>query len=136
MHDPSLLQPLVQRISAQHPQIAQLLNENPQALYEILGLAQEGEDDDDDAMMGGAPGQNVVQVNLTEEEAAAVARVGLSWDTGRRPALTTTSWKHSALTDRPCCSATSRVTGKKSSPLTCSSTFRTRIRRLQSSFRG
>lgn len=88
MHDPSLLQPLIQRISAQHPQIAQLLNENPQALYEILGMAQEGDDDDDDAMMGGAPGQNVVQVNLTEEEAAAVARVSHIAQIARWPALT------------------------------------------------
>jgi UV excision repair protein RAD23 len=69
--NPALIQPLLQQIGAENPQLAQLINQNPQALYELLGAQMGGEGDDDEDMMG----QQVMTVNLTQEEAAAVERV-------------------------------------------------------------
>lgn len=69
--NPALIQPLLQQIGAQYPELAQLINQNPQALYELLGAGPGGEGDDEDDLMG----QQVMQVNLTQEEAAAVERV-------------------------------------------------------------
>ncbi|WVQ95488.1 UV excision repair protein Rad23 [Kwoniella sp. CBS 9459] len=67
--NPALIQPLLQQIAASNPQLAQLINENPQALYELLGAGMEGEEDDDFG------GPQVMQVNLTQDEAAAVERL-------------------------------------------------------------
>ncbi|OCF45671.1 UV excision repair protein Rad23 [Kwoniella heveanensis CBS 569] len=67
--NPALIQPLLQQIAASNPQLAQLINQNPQALYELLGAGGEGEEDDDFG------GPQVMQVNLTQEEAAAVERL-------------------------------------------------------------
>jgi UV excision repair protein RAD23 len=77
--NPALIQPLLQQITAQNPQLAQLINQNPQALYELLGAGLEGDEGEDDF---GGPG--VMQIELTPDEAAAVARVsgvlpGLCW---------------------------------------------------------
>ncbi|WWC92221.1 UV excision repair protein Rad23 [Kwoniella dendrophila CBS 6074] len=69
--NPALIQPLLQQIAASNPQLAQLINENPQALYELLG-AGGGEGDEEDDGFGGP---QVMQVNLTQEEAAAVERL-------------------------------------------------------------
>ncbi|WVW80925.1 UV excision repair protein Rad23 [Kwoniella bestiolae CBS 10118] len=68
--NPALIQPLLQQIAASNPQLAQLINENPQALYELLGAGGEGDEEDD-----GFGGPQVMQVNLTQEEAAAVERL-------------------------------------------------------------
>ena len=66
--NPALIQPLLQQIATQNPQLAQLITQNPEALYELLGGAgDEGEED--------FGGPQVMQVNLTQEEAAAVERV-------------------------------------------------------------
>lgn len=46
-----------------------MLNQNPQALYDLLGV---GDEDDGGEDYGGA---QVMQVNLTQEEAAAVERL-------------------------------------------------------------
>ncbi|WRT70618.1 UV excision repair protein Rad23 [Kwoniella shivajii] len=74
--NPALIQPLLQQIAASNPQLAQLINENPQALYELLGAGGEGDEEDD-----GFGGPQVMQVNLTQEEAAAVERLeGLGFD--------------------------------------------------------
>ena len=80
--NPAMIQPLIQQLIAADPRFAQLVNQNPQALYELLagGAGGEGEDDDEDMM-----GPNVMHVDLTQEEAAAVERVS----TGRRPSATT-----------------------------------------------
>lgn len=67
--NPALIQPLLQQIAQQNPGLAQLINENPQALYELLGV---GADDEGPEGYGGS---QVMQVNLTQEEAAAVERV-------------------------------------------------------------
>ncbi|GMK54431.1 hypothetical protein CspeluHIS016_0110170 [Cutaneotrichosporon spelunceum] len=66
--NPALIQPLLQQIAQQNPALAQIINENPQALYSLLGI---GADDDD----GEYQGPQVMQVNLTQEEAAAVERL-------------------------------------------------------------
>ena len=68
--NPALIQPLLQQIATQNPQLAQLINQNPQVLYDLLGAGGEGEGDDDDF-----GGPQVMQVDLTEQEAAAVERV-------------------------------------------------------------
>ena len=70
--NPALIQPLLQQIATQNPQLAQLINQHPQALYELLGAGGEGEDEEEFG------GQQVMQVNLTQEEAAAVERVSFS----------------------------------------------------------
>ncbi|KAK4686331.1 UV excision repair protein RAD23, partial [Tremellales sp. Uapishka_1] len=67
--NPALLQPLLQEIASANPQLAQAINENPQALYELLGGGGDGDDDDEYG------GQQVMQVNLTQDEAAAVERL-------------------------------------------------------------
>jgi UV excision repair protein RAD23 len=71
-----LIQPLLQQIATSNPQLAQLINQHPEALYELLGAAPGGEGDDGegDEYMGG---QQVMHVDLTEAEAAAVERVCL-----------------------------------------------------------
>ncbi|WVQ63241.1 UV excision repair protein Rad23 [Kwoniella botswanensis] len=68
--NPALIQPLLQQIAASNPQLAQLINENPQALYELLGAGGEGDEEDE-----GFGGPQVMHVNLTQEEAAAVERL-------------------------------------------------------------
>ncbi|ORY29622.1 hypothetical protein BCR39DRAFT_531228 [Naematelia encephala] len=68
--NPALIQPLLQQIATQYPELAQLLTQNPEALYDLLG-AGPGEGDDDEDMAGGP----FVQVNLTQDEAAAVERL-------------------------------------------------------------
>ena len=67
--NPAVIQPLLQQIATQNPQLAQLINQNPQALYELLGAGGEGEDEEEYG------GPQVMQVNLTQDEAAAVERV-------------------------------------------------------------
>jgi len=69
--NPALIQPLLQQIAASNPALAQMINQNPQALYELLGSAFGGEGGDEDEDMG----PQVMQVNLTQDEAAAVERV-------------------------------------------------------------
>lgn len=67
--NPGLIQPLLQQIGQQNPALAQVINENPQALYDLLGL------DDPEGEGEGYTGPQVMQVDLTQEEAAAVERV-------------------------------------------------------------
>jgi UV excision repair protein RAD23 len=69
--NPALIQPLLQQIAATNPALAQTVAQNPQALYDLLGAAMGGEMDDEDDGMGG----QVMQIDLTQEEAAAVERV-------------------------------------------------------------
>lgn len=70
--NPALIQPLLQQLATANPQLAQLIAQNPQALYELLGAAPEGEGEGDEEDF---LGPQVMQVNLTEDEAAAVERV-------------------------------------------------------------
>jgi UV excision repair protein RAD23 len=64
-----MIQPLLQQIATQNPQLAQLINEHPQALYDLLGAGGEG-DEEEDFM-----GSQVMQIDLTPQEAEAVERV-------------------------------------------------------------
>ncbi|CAE6435456.1 unnamed protein product [Rhizoctonia solani] len=71
--NPALLQPMIQQLAQSNPAIAQQLAQNPELLYQILG-GMGGEDPDDDGE-GGAlpPGSHVI--NITQEEAEAIARL-------------------------------------------------------------
>jgi UV excision repair protein RAD23 len=68
--NPALIQPLMQQIATSNPQLAQLINQNPQALYDLLGGGAGGEEGEEDFL-----GAQVMHVDLTEAEAAAVERV-------------------------------------------------------------
>ncbi|KAL7422330.1 UV excision repair protein rad23 [Cryptotrichosporon argae] len=70
--NPAVIQPLLQQIAAQNPDLARMINENPQALYDLLG-AGDDYDDEGEGMYGGGP--PVMEVNLTQDEAAAVERL-------------------------------------------------------------
>ena len=72
--NPAMIQPLLQQIATSNPQLAQMINQNPQALYELLGFDGEGDDEEGMGGMGGMP----IQVELTQEEVAAVERVSPS----------------------------------------------------------
>lgn len=75
--NPALIQPLIQQLAGQNPQLGQLIAQNPEALLQLLGA---GGDDDEDGDYGeGFMGGEVMQVDLTPEEAAAVERVRFSF---------------------------------------------------------
>lgn len=69
--NPALIQPLMQQIATSNPQLAQLINQNPQALYDLLGAGAAGEGEGEDDFLG----PQVMHVDLTEADAAAVERV-------------------------------------------------------------
>ena len=96
--NPALIQPLLQQIATQNPELAQLMSENPEALYELLSGAGEG-DDDDDPM-----GQQEIQVNLTQEEAAAVERVGISLNWSKCESVVLTPARAARLRSPACAS--------------------------------
>jgi len=73
--NPALIQPLMQQIATSNPQLAQLINQNPQALYDLLGAGAAGEGEGEDDFLG----PQVMHVDLTEADAAAVERVCLSF---------------------------------------------------------
>jgi hypothetical protein len=63
----------MQQIATSNPQLAQLINQNPQALYDLLGAGAPGEGEGEDDFLG----PQVMHVDLTEADAAAVERVRL-----------------------------------------------------------
>ncbi|KAG5650186.1 hypothetical protein H0H81_000392 [Sphagnurus paluster] len=67
--DPENIQPLIQQLAAQNPQLAQLFASNPEALMQVLGIQVQYDDE------GGElpPGAQVVSV--TPEERAAIERL-------------------------------------------------------------
>jgi len=71
--NPALIQPLMQQIATSNPQLAQLINQNPQALYDLLGAGAAGEGEGEDDFLG----PQVMHVDLTEADAAAVERVSV-----------------------------------------------------------
>lgn len=64
---PQMLEPILQSVGAGNPQLAQLIGEHPEQFLELLG---ERGDEDDMAAPAGA-----TQIEVTEEESAAIARV-------------------------------------------------------------
>lgn len=71
--NPALLQPLIQQLAQSNPAIAQQLAQNPELLYQILGGLGGDDHDDDDGEGGMPPGTHVI--NITQEEAEAIARL-------------------------------------------------------------
>jgi UV excision repair protein RAD23 len=76
LENPALLQPTIQHLVENNPQLATLLTQNPELLLQLLGGAgahgEEFEDEDEAALAGGS----VQTVSLTPEEHQAVERVG------------------------------------------------------------
>ncbi|KAF9478646.1 UV excision repair protein Rad23 [Pholiota conissans] len=68
--NPNMIGPLIQQLAGQNPAIAQMIAQNPEALFQLLGV-----DIGDDGEEGGQlpPGAHVVSV--TEEERAAIQRL-------------------------------------------------------------
>ena len=64
--NPQLLQPMIQQLAQQNPQLAQALRENPEGLMQMLMQMAQSEGDL-------PPGAQVIQI--TEEERAAIERV-------------------------------------------------------------
>lgn len=75
--NPAMLQPLIQQLAASNPGIAQAFAQNPEALLQLLGAngGEGGEYEGEDGEQV-PPGAHVVHVS--EEEQAAIHRVGLS----------------------------------------------------------
>lgn len=104
-----MIQPLLQQLGANNPQLAQLINQNPEALYQLLAGADDEEGDFDPAAFGGAEGedpfagQTVIQ--LTEQEAEAVRRVSAFHELlcffSKLIIFLPFSWSLWALTDSP-----------------------------------
>jgi UV excision repair protein RAD23 len=67
--NPALIQPLLQQIANTNPALANMINQDPHTLYELLGLSEE------DIAGGDYEGPQVMQVNLTDDEVAAVERL-------------------------------------------------------------
>lgn len=77
LENPALLQPAIQHLVENNPQLATLLTQNPELLLQLLGAAGGGgemdfEDDDEAALAAGG----VQTLSLTPEELQAVERVG------------------------------------------------------------
>jgi len=68
--NPALIQPVIQQLAQNNPQLAELLAQNPEALFNLLN---EGMDMDDDGEGPIPPGAQVI--NVTPEERAAIERV-------------------------------------------------------------
>lgn len=69
--DPSMLENVLQQVSAANPQLAQLISQNPE---QFLQLVTEGVEGDGLPMPPGASGD----IRVTEEERDAIERVSLS----------------------------------------------------------
>ncbi|KAF9051042.1 UV excision repair protein Rad23 [Hymenopellis radicata] len=67
--NPALIQPIIHQLAANNPQLGQLIQQNPEALMQLLGGG--GAEGDDDGPV--PPGSHVVHV--TEEERAAIERL-------------------------------------------------------------
>ena len=71
--NPALIQPILQELAGQNPQLVQLFAQHPQALAQLFGLDMDNVDlENPDADMGGEE----IRIELTEEDRAAIQRVG------------------------------------------------------------
>lgn len=74
LENPALLQPAIQMLAQNNPQLANALNDNPEILLQLLGAASGGgdtESEEEDEAAGG-----VQTLSLTPEEHQAIQRVG------------------------------------------------------------
>jgi UV excision repair protein RAD23 len=71
--NPALLQPVIQQLAQNNPQLAQTLAANPEAFFNLLNEGLEGDDGGDGE--GGAPPPGTHYVQVTPEERAAIERV-------------------------------------------------------------
>lgn len=73
--NPALIQPVLQQLAAQNPQLAAAFANNPEALAHILGMEGDFEGEE-----GGVP-EGATVIHVTEEESAAIQRVSTaaSW---------------------------------------------------------
>ncbi len=69
--NPALIQPILQDIATQNPQLAQVFQQNPEIIAQLLGLNLE--DVGDEVGEGEGAAEHAIQV--TPEEAAAIQRV-------------------------------------------------------------
>jgi UV excision repair protein RAD23 len=81
IQNPAMIQPLIQQITANNPQLAQLINQNPEAFYNLLaGDDEEGDFEEGD--FGGAGGA-VRRVSLMCSCIEATQTVEILLTTGR-----------------------------------------------------
>lgn len=75
--NPALLQPMIQQLAQNNPQLAQTIAANPEALFNLLneGLG----DFEDQGGDGGSLPPGAQRVNVTSEEMAAIERVSCVW---------------------------------------------------------
>ena len=77
MENPALLQPAIQHLVENNPQLATLLTQNPELLLQLLGAGGPGGDMDFDEEDEAALAAGGVQtLSLTPEELQSVERVG------------------------------------------------------------
>ncbi|KAH8107990.1 UV excision repair protein Rad23 [Cristinia sonorae] len=69
--NPEMIQPMLQQLAMENPQLAQMFGQNPHALLALLGVAAGGEDDDGEGDI--PPGAHVI--NVTPEEQEAIQRL-------------------------------------------------------------
>lgn len=75
---PQLLQPVLQQLGQQNPQLLATINQNPDAFLQML---LEGGDATGAGDLGATPGGQQVQIQITEEENASINRlVALGFD--------------------------------------------------------
>ncbi|KZT42401.1 UV excision repair protein Rad23 [Sistotremastrum suecicum HHB10207 ss-3] len=76
-NDPALLQPLIQQLAQSNPQFAQMINQNPEALFHLLGegLGAEGAGEEGEALGALAGQEGIHTISVTPEEAAAIQRL-------------------------------------------------------------
>ncbi|THH33263.1 hypothetical protein EUX98_g906 [Antrodiella citrinella] len=69
--NPEMIQPMLQQLAMENPQLAQMFGQNPHALLTLLGIGVGGEAGDDDEAI--PPGAQVI--NVTPEEQEAIQRL-------------------------------------------------------------
>lgn len=72
-HNPALLQPLLQQLAQQNPDIAPLFAEHPEALAQLIGMNLE----EGGANNAGDEQPQYIQIELSEEDRASIQRVSI-----------------------------------------------------------
>lgn len=80
-NDPELIQPLIEQISASNPQVAQIIQQDPEAFFRTFLGAEDGEDlgfEFEDVEGEGNEGGNepgTIRLELTEQDQSAISRL-------------------------------------------------------------